>query len=123
PNAATFGLLYAIAAILDARQSGVGGHVEISQLEAAAVIGVDDDRQLTGLADALGLAPASLPPAAPIVAVGDGQHLCVDGRASSRSSLESVKSAVSTLSLDQAIAAFDAAGAKAVKVVDKPAEF
>ena len=57
PNAATYALLTAIAALQDATRVGGGSHVEMSQLEAAALLGANDDQELSSYADALGLPP------------------------------------------------------------------
>jgi len=124
PNAATFGLLSAIAAVLEARRTGAGSYVEISQLEAAAVMGTDDDQELVALADSLGLEPSPLAAAASIVPTKGGQHLCVEWRNTiSDAKFEQAKSAAIDLPADLAMAAFEAVGARAVKVVELPAEF
>ncbi|MCX4149978.1 MULTISPECIES: CoA transferase [Paraburkholderia] len=124
PNAATFGLLASVSAVLDARRTGVGAHVEISQLEAAASVGNDDDKELTDLADSLGLSGSELAEPASIVATGDGQHLCVDWRGRIfADDFARVSAAAADSSADSAIAAFEGEGARAVRVIERPAEF
>jgi crotonobetainyl-CoA:carnitine CoA-transferase CaiB-like acyl-CoA transferase len=124
PNAATFGLLAAIGAVLEARRTGRGGHVEISQLEAAASVGQDDDAQLDALARSLGLTDEPFAGEASVVPVGGEEHLCVDwkGRVS-RADFERTCDAARGLAARQAIGAFEAIGARAVRVVEKAAEF
>jgi crotonobetainyl-CoA:carnitine CoA-transferase CaiB-like acyl-CoA transferase len=124
PNAATFGLIASIAAVLEARRTGRGAHVEVSQLETAAYVGQDDDAELEALARSLGLPDDPLPGDCTIVPVAEGQHLCVDwrGRATA-SEFERVRDRARDLHPSRAIAAFEAIGARAVYVIEKPAEF
>jgi crotonobetainyl-CoA:carnitine CoA-transferase CaiB-like acyl-CoA transferase len=124
PNAATFGLLTSVAAVLDSRRTGVGAHVEISQLEAAASVGQDDDQELSDLADSLGLPWTRLAESASIVPTGDGQHVCVDWRSRMPAvDFERISATAASQSADRVIAAFEAAGAQAVRVIERPAEF
>lgn len=124
PNAATYGLLAAVAAVLDARRTGRGGHVEMSQLEAAGHVGADDDAALAAVATSLGL-DATLPAArTAIVPTGDGQHLCVDWEGAMTSEVfAALRMQAAALPLDEAVTSFDAAGARAVRIVEQPAEF
>ncbi len=124
PNAATYGLLASVAAILDARRTGCGAHVEVSQLEAAAHVGRDDDADLADLAGSLGLPGSTLADSTSIVPTGDGQHLCVDwqGRVQP-ADFERTRVSASTLPADLAIGAFEGVGARAVRVIERPAEF
>ena len=55
PNAAAYGLFAAISAIIEARKTGLGSHVELSQLEAVAHVAVAKDAELKKLAVSLGL--------------------------------------------------------------------
>jgi crotonobetainyl-CoA:carnitine CoA-transferase CaiB-like acyl-CoA transferase len=124
PNAATYGLLAAIAGVLDARRCGCGAHVEMSQLEAAGHVGSDDDDALVDLARSLGL-PETLPAAsATVVATADNQHLCVDwnGRLSPVQ-FEKLRDAASNLVAPLALKSFEDAGARAVRIIERPAEF
>jgi crotonobetainyl-CoA:carnitine CoA-transferase CaiB-like acyl-CoA transferase len=124
PNAASYGLLSAIAAVLDARRSGSGAHVEMSQLEAAAHVGADDDAALIETARLLGLETSLPAAAAAIVATADGAHLCVDwqGRLTDER-LGELRGMAATIAVDEARALFEAAGARAVRIVEEPAEF
>ncbi|WP_336965290.1 CoA transferase [Sphingobium aquiterrae] len=124
PNAASYGLLTAIAAILDARRSGQGAHVEISQLEAAAHIGADDDDSLVALAKDLGLDPTLPASSTSIVPTGDGQHLCIDWeKAMAADMFDGLARKAGALNATDALSAFEAAGARGVRVIEKPAEF
>jgi crotonobetainyl-CoA:carnitine CoA-transferase CaiB-like acyl-CoA transferase len=122
PNAATFGLLTAIAAMLDAKRTGKGAYVEMSQLEAAGNI-ASDDTELAAVAEALGL-PTPGPCDIAIVPTSDGQHLCVDWRTArsadeARRLIEDAKA----LTADKAKAHLESAGARAVRIIEQPAEF
>lgn len=124
PNAASYGLLSAIAAILDARRSGKGAHVELSQLEAAGHIGADDDESLMELASALGLDPTLPAASTDIVATGDGQHLCVEwANRISENTFEALFQKAAIQTADEALNAFETAGGRGVRVIEKPAEF
>lgn len=124
PNAATFGLLTAVSGVLDARRTGRGAHVEMSQLEAAAHVGLDDDVELLATARKFGL-PEELPAAeTAILATGDGQHVCVDWQARlSPAEFDGLSAAARTLDADAALATFEGAGARAVRIIERPAEF
>lgn len=78
PNAASYGLLCATAALLDARRTGDSGHVELSQLEAAGHVGAEDDDALIQLAGVLGLDPTLPATRTEFVPTGEAQHFCVD---------------------------------------------
>jgi crotonobetainyl-CoA:carnitine CoA-transferase CaiB-like acyl-CoA transferase len=124
PNAASYGLITAIAAVLDARRTGRGGHVEMSQLEAAGHVGADDDAELVKVAQELGLDPVLPGASTAIVQTSDGQHLCVDweGRISA-ADLEELTEAASILPITQALHIIEAAGARAVKIIEEAAAF
>ncbi len=124
PNAASYGLMASVAAVLDARRSGRGSHVELSQLEAAAHVGRDDDADLAALAASLGLPGTALAGQTSIVPTGDGQHLCVEWRGRVQpADFERARDSASSLPADLAMAAFDGAGARSVRIIERPAEF
>jgi crotonobetainyl-CoA:carnitine CoA-transferase CaiB-like acyl-CoA transferase len=124
PNAATYGLPIAIASVLDARRTGKGAHVEVSQLEAAAHVSADDDPELVALAQTLGMQSALSSDTSSIIQTGDGQYLCVQwiGRMT-EAAFELLRDSVKTLPAVTALELFKAAGARAVKVIEKPSEF
>lgn len=124
PNAASFGLLTAIAAVLEARGTGCGANVEISQLEASAFVAQDDEAELEALARRLGLSDEPLPGESSIVPVSGEEHVCVDWRGRiSAHDFDATCRRGSLLSASAAIAAFEAIGARAVRVVERPTEF
>jgi crotonobetainyl-CoA:carnitine CoA-transferase CaiB-like acyl-CoA transferase len=124
PNAATFGLLTAIAAVLEARRTGQGAHVEISQLEAAAFIGQDDDVELNALAEELGISGPPLAGECSILPIAGGQHLCVDWRGRiSTEMFTDLSVRVAELDAAQACQACESVGARAVKVIEQTTEF
>jgi crotonobetainyl-CoA:carnitine CoA-transferase CaiB-like acyl-CoA transferase len=124
PNAATYGLPIAIASILDARRTGKGAHVEISQLEAAAHVSTDDDPELEQAACAFGLEAAVSPATASIIATADGQYLCVDwmGRLS-QGDFAALRESAQTLPAVIALEVLRGKGVRAVRVIEKPSEF
>src|SRR5690606_30272341 len=114
PNAATYGLITAIASVRDARQKGEGAHVEISELEAAGHVGADDDAALAETARLLGF-DAELPPATTtIFPTHDGQHICVDweGRIPA-ATLPELERIAAALPLSDALARVTEAGGRA----------
>jgi len=123
PNAATYGLPIAIASVLDARRTGKGAHVEVSQLEASAHVSADD-ADLTVTAHALGMQSALRSDTTSIIKTGDGQFLCVDwvGRVSEQT-FERLRGSAITLPAITALEVMKGAGAKAVKVIEQPSEF
>lgn len=124
PNAATFGVLTAIAAVLEARRTQKGAHVEVSQLEAAAFVGQDDEAALEALANELGLSGPAMPGESAIVAVAGQQHLCVDWRGRiDQATFDALCAHVATLDVAPACAAFEQAGARAIKVIEETTEF
>lgn len=124
PNAASYGLLTAIAAILDVRCCGKGAHVELSQLEAAGHVGADDDESLIELAKELGLDPKLPSSSTDIISTGDGQHLCIEwqGRFGLHA-FQLLARMAGSQTADEALIAFERAGARGVRVIEKPAEF
>jgi crotonobetainyl-CoA:carnitine CoA-transferase CaiB-like acyl-CoA transferase len=123
PNAATYGLPIAIASVLDARRTGIGAHVEVSQLEAAAHVSADD-AELSTTAHALGLQSALSSHTASIIETGDGQFICVEwaGRMTG-ATFERLCASAKTLPAVMAVEVLKGAGAIAVKVIEKPSEF
>lgn len=77
PNAAAYGLFAAISAIIEARKTGLGSHVELSQLEAVAHVAVAKDAELKKLADSLGLETTFDPLHEDMIPCVDGKYLCV----------------------------------------------
>jgi crotonobetainyl-CoA:carnitine CoA-transferase CaiB-like acyl-CoA transferase len=124
PNAASYGLIAAIAGVLEARRTGLGAHIEISQLEAAAHVSSNDDDELRALAKSLGFDERLPADSTRIVATGDGQHLCVElPPRVKEADFTRARDSAATLAADLAIAAFEGIGAKAVRVIEKAAEF
>lgn len=124
PNAASYGLLAAISSVLDARSSGHGSHVELSQLEAAGHIGMDDEQALDDLAASLGLPPLEGSNATAIVHTGDGQYLCVNWvDRISPDHFEALAQAALELTAPDAIALFEGEAVPAVRIIERPAEF
>jgi len=124
PNAATYGLISAVAAVLDARREGRGAYVEVSQLEAAAHVGADDDDALIAFARSLGL-DAKLPAqATAIIPTADENYLCVDwqGRVEPKR-FDALRQTVSGLSLNHALVLLKQHGIPGLRVTEKPAEF
>ena len=123
PNAATYALLTAMAALQDATRVGGGSHVEMSQLEAAALLGANDDQELSSYADALGLPPGRFPPPASVVPTGERQHLLVDWQGHiSVSDYERVRQRAATQSASDGLDEFRRIGARAIMVIDEPAK-
>lgn len=123
PNAATYGLVTAIAAVLDARRSGAGGHVEVSQLEAAGHVGADDDAALAETAAALGLDPVLPASRTSIMPTADGRHLCVDWRSRvGEKAFADLARRAAGLSADAALAACEAAGVAAIRIAEEVSE-
>lgn len=123
PNAASYGLTAAIAAILEARRTGKGVHVEISQLEAIAHVATNKDEELSALAASLGL-PASFGENKPsVLRTADENYLCVGWPAAMPDAeREAHGSSVKRSTLDKARQLLDGANAESVRVIEKPAE-
>jgi crotonobetainyl-CoA:carnitine CoA-transferase CaiB-like acyl-CoA transferase len=124
PNAAVHGLLATVAGILDARRTGTACHIELSQLEAAAAGGHDDEELLGDLAHDVGLDGTPGSPDVRVIPTGDAHHLCVTVPAAVtdadwRRSVE----AVATLDIAAAFAILEGIGCDAVQVLEDPAEF
>lgn len=124
PNAASYGLVAAIAGVLEARRTGRGAHIEISQLEAAAHVSSDDDGELKALQETLGIYGEFSADGTRIVETGGGEHLCVElNDRIGEADFQRIRESAATLPASLAIAAFEGIGARAVKVVERPAEF
>lgn len=123
PNAATYGLFASIAAILEARRTGKGAHVEISQLEAVAHVATDKDEELAALAESLGLSASFASDSSSVLPTADGNYLCVGWPADMQASRVSDLSAeIRELALENARQLLEEAGAESVRVIEKPAE-
>lgn len=121
PNAATYGLFASITAILEAKRTGKGAHVELSQLEAIAHVATDKDDELSELAASLGLPPLE-PNSASIVPAHDG-YLCVAWPAGLPiEDVQRVRAAVSELICEKAERVLEEAGIQCVCVIEKPSE-
>jgi crotonobetainyl-CoA:carnitine CoA-transferase CaiB-like acyl-CoA transferase len=123
PNAATYGLFAAITAILEARATGKGAHVEMSQLEAIAHAATDKDDELTELAASLGLPTTFASNRTSVLYCRDGEYLCVawpNGLAEDR--VQALSNTASALDLAEAREALQDAGVHSVRVIERPAE-
>jgi crotonobetainyl-CoA:carnitine CoA-transferase CaiB-like acyl-CoA transferase len=124
PNAACYGILTAIAGVLEARRTGKGAHIEVSQLEAAAHLAADDDDALRALGASLGFSDALPEGETKVVGTGDGQYLCVVLRQQpAQAEFERACASAATLPAELAIAVFEGIGARAVRIIERPAEF
>ena len=124
PNAASYGLQAAMAGLLDARNLGRGSHIEMSQLEAAAHLAVDENDDLRALASSLGIAEDCHDDETRIVETGDDQYLCVASKNGlSAEAMDHICKLIPTLAAENAISMCVKAGAYAVKVIEKPEEF
>ena len=77
PNAATYGLFAAISAIIGARKTGFGSHVEISQLEAVAHVAEAKDKELEEFAETLGLKTTFDQGNQDMIPCLDGKYICI----------------------------------------------
>lgn len=123
PNAATYGLFASIAAILEARRTGNGTHVELSQLEAIAHAATDNDEELIALTASLGLSTEFESNSSSILNTSDQHHICVAWPTSmSASDVESLTAKAKDLTYEEAKQFFDEAGVQCVRVIEQPAE-
>jgi crotonobetainyl-CoA:carnitine CoA-transferase CaiB-like acyl-CoA transferase len=123
PNAATYGLFASIAAILEARRTGKGTHVEISQLEAIAHVATDKDMELAALAESLGFSASFLNDRSSVLPTSDGNYLCVGWPAAMPASeVTRLTERAQEVTLEEAGELLDEAGAESVRVIEKPAE-
>ncbi len=124
PNAAGYGLQVALAALLDARITGKGSHIEMSQLEAAAHLAADEDDELRALALSLHGSDYLPQDRSTVIATGDNNYLCVVAKEDmSDIEFHRICDEVTALDIDSATLACVEAGAYAVKVVEQPEEF
>ncbi len=123
PNAATYGLFASIAAILEARRSGKGAHIELSQLEAIAHAATDNDEELRALAASLGLAAEFETNNSSVLGTKDKNYICVAWpTVMSDSEIECLTAKASDLTCDESIRLFHQAGVQSVRVIEQPAE-
>lgn len=123
PNAASYGLQAALAGLLDARKSGYGSHIELSQLEAAAHLAADGTDCIQSIASSLAIGGDFSQNETRIIATADDQYLCVVSRNGlSIEAMDGICGAVPTLDAEAAISMCVEAGAFAVKVIETPAE-
>lgn len=123
PNAATYGLFASIAAILEARRSGKGAHIELSQLEAIAHAATDNDEELTSLAESLGLSTEFESSSSSVLKTKDENFLCVAWPTSMPASeVEHLTARASELTCKKAEQFFGEAGVQCVRVIEQPAE-
>lgn len=123
PNAATYGLFAAIAAILEAKQTGKGAHIELSQLEAIAHAATDNDRELMDVAASLGLSTEFESSKSSVLRTNDQNHICVAWpTAMPASDVETMTAQAQQLSCSHAQEFFGEAGVKCVRVIEQPAE-
>lgn len=123
PNAATYGLFAAITAILDARHSGKGAHVELSQLEAIAHAATDKDDELKALAASLGLPTCFASSETSILECKDGEFLCIAWPAGlEQDRVEALSKQVVTHDLADAQRVLRDAKVSSIRVIEQPAE-
>jgi crotonobetainyl-CoA:carnitine CoA-transferase CaiB-like acyl-CoA transferase len=124
PNAATYGLLAAIAAIMQARRTGKGTYIELSQLEAAAHVAADDDCSLIETALRLGLSPSLPHNDVSIIMTKDNRYICAmwPDKMETYMSKELATTA-SEMAVENAISFLAAKGVKSTKILEKPSEF
>ncbi len=123
PNAATYGLFAAITAILEARDSGKGVHVEFSQLEGMAHASADQDQELKELAATLGLEASFMNSESSVLKCYDDNYICVAWPAGlTTSDKEGFSEKVQTLKFKDVEKFFKNKQLKYVKVIEKPTE-
>lgn len=123
PNAATYGLFASIAAILEAKRTGNGAHIELSQLEAIAHAATDNDEELTALALSLGLPTEFASNSSSILSTSDQHHICVAWPTSmSTADVECLTEKTKDLTCEEAKKIFDEAGVQCVRVIDESVE-
>ena len=123
PNAATYGLFAAITAILEARTTGEGRHMEMSQLEAIAHAATDKDSELMDLAASLGLPTTFASNRTSVLRCKAGEYLCVawpTGLEEKR--IRDLSDVASAIDLAQAQDYLEDAGVQSVRVIEQAAE-
>jgi crotonobetainyl-CoA:carnitine CoA-transferase CaiB-like acyl-CoA transferase len=123
PNAATYGLFAAITAILEARASGKGAHVELSQLEAIAHAATDKDDDLKELAASLGLSTTFASSQTSVLQCTDGDYLCVAWPTDMQGSdVDRLTQEIAKVDLKCAERLLKKSNLQFVRVIEQPAE-
>ncbi len=123
PNAATYGLYTAIGAMLQARATGHGSHVEISQLEAIAHVATDKDAEITALAEELGLTTDFRSDQSSTIKTADGTYLCIAWPMGMHADeTDRLGRAAETLPRDKARKMLDDASVQNVRVIEEVSE-
>ena len=123
PNAATYGLFASIAAIVEAKQTGKGAHIELSQLEAIAHAATDNDEDLKGLAKSLGLTAEFESNRSSVLRTTDQSHVCVAWPSKmTASDIDALGKRVQGTTIDDAKTLLSEAGVQSVRVIEQPAE-
>lgn len=123
PNAATYGLFASIAAILEAKQTGQGAHIELSQLEAIAHAATDNDEELKSLAHSLGLSAEFGSNTSSVLRTKDDCHVCVAWPTHmAASDVTALSAQVQEKPCGEAKAMLSDAGIQSVRVIEQPAE-
>ena len=117
PNAATYGLFAAITAILEARTTGEGRHIEMSQLEAIAHAATDKDSELMELAASLGLPTTFASNRTSVLRCKSGEYLCVAWPTGlEEEKIRDLSDAASAIDLTEAQNYLEDAGTQSVRV-------
>ncbi len=123
PNAATYGLNASIAAILQAKRTGEGAHIELSQLEAAAHAATDNEEDLLTLADSLGFPATFEYNESSILATKSGEHLCVAWpNTMSESDVARLSHQTPEMTVDEAKKQFERLGVPCVRILEEVSE-
>jgi len=123
PNAATYGLMASIAAVMEARRTGKGAHVEMSQLEAIAHAATAKDDELKALAGSLGLPTEFASDESSVLETRDGQYICIawpSGMPADK--VGELSRDVQMMDLDAARSRLEEQGVQSVRVIEQPAE-
>ena len=123
PNAATYGLFAAISAIIEARKTGLGSHLEISQLEAVAHVAAPKDAELERFAESLGLKSSFASEYQDMVACFDGKYICVAWPKNlSEQEKKRICSKIADMPSDEAQKLTESLEIEAVRVVEQSSE-
>lgn len=123
PNAATYGLFASIAAILEAKQTGRGAHIELSQLEAIAHAATDNDEELKSLAHSLGLSAEFESNTSSVLRTKDDRHVCIAWPTHmDASDVTALSARVQDKPYGEAKAMLSEAGVQCARVIEQPAE-
>ncbi|MCR9139942.1 MAG: CoA transferase [Alphaproteobacteria bacterium] len=123
PNAATYGLFASIAAIVEAKQTGKGAHIELSQLEAIAHAATDNDEDLKRLAKSLGLTAEFESNTSTVLRTADQSHVCVAWPSKmTETDIAALSKRVQGTTIDAATTLLNEAGVQSVRVIEQPAE-